>query len=67
MAAEYMLQDVWVDLLVCDAHNLHYRLSRLSDGKQAAAAIIGEDRAHELVFGTLWKIVGGMFASSGYC
>jgi protein-tyrosine phosphatase len=67
MAAEYMLQHGWVDLLASDAHNLQHRPPQLSDGKQAAAAIIGEDRAHELVFETPWKIVGGMFGSSGYC
>jgi len=67
MAAKHMLQQGWVDLLASDAHNLQYRPPQLSDGKQAAAAIIGEDRAHELVFETPWKIVGGMFGSSGYC
>lgn len=67
MAAEHMLQHGWVDLLASDAHNLQYRPPQLSDGKQAAAAIIGEDRADKLVFENPWKVVGGMFDSSGYC
>ncbi len=64
MAAKHILQQGWGDLLASDAHNLQYRPPQLSDGKRAAAAIIGEDRAHELVFETPWKIVGGMFGSS---
>jgi protein-tyrosine phosphatase len=63
MAAEYMLQHGWVDLLASDAHNLQFRPPQLSDGKRAAAAIIGEDKAHELIFENPWKVVGGMFGS----
>ena len=64
MAAKHILQQGWGGLLASDAHNLQYRPPQLSDGRREAAAIIGEDRAHELVFETPWKLVGGMFGSS---
>ncbi len=60
-AAEYMLRQGWVSLLATDAHNLNFRPPQLSEGLQAASAIIGEKEARALVYDNPWSLVGGMF------
>lgn len=64
LASEYMLQRAWADILASDSHNLHSRPPELSDGMEAAAAIIGAKKAHELVFEKPWALVSGMFGNA---
>jgi protein-tyrosine phosphatase len=62
MAAEYILQQGWANILASDAHNLRSRPPQLSDGKVAAAVITGARKAYELVCESPWKVAGGMFS-----
>jgi protein-tyrosine phosphatase len=48
-------------LLASDAHNLRHRPPQLSDGKQAAAEIIGSAQAESLVWDKPMQLVSGMF------
>jgi len=60
-AAAYMLEQGWVDILASDAHNLRSRPPELSDGKAAAAVVVGFEKAQRLVFDKPGYIAGGMF------
>ena len=61
-AAQYFLEQGWVDLLASDAHNLKSRPPELSDGREAAAALAGAAVAESLVHERPWSLVAGMFA-----
>ncbi|MFQ5519152.1 MAG: CpsB/CapC family capsule biosynthesis tyrosine phosphatase, partial [Mariprofundus sp.] len=59
--SDYILQQDWAFLLASDAHNLTHRPPQLSNGVCAATAIVGEQRATELVNVNPLSICGGMF------
>lgn len=60
-ALELLEQGV-VTVLASDAHNLKHRPPDLSEGREAAAEVVGEDNAWRLVVDNPWKIVGEQFA-----
>ena len=45
-----------VTILASDAHNIEYRPPVLSEGRDAAAALIGEPAAQRLVLDNPWQI-----------
>jgi len=57
--AEHLLRAGVVDVIATDAHSTTYRKPRMTAGMQAAAAIVGEDRAKRMVFGSPMKIISG--------
>ena len=58
--AEHLLRAGMVDVIASDAHSTGHRKPRLSAGMQAAAAIVGAERAQKMVFGNPVKIITGM-------
>lgn len=46
-----LLENGWVHVLATDAHNLSHRPPALADGRRAAAAIVGDALAWEMVSG----------------
>ncbi len=58
--AEHLLRAGVVDVIATDAHSTEHRKPLLSLGAQAAAAIVGQDAARRMVFGTPMKIISGM-------
>ncbi|HOI95415.1 MAG TPA: hypothetical protein PK250_11980 [Syntrophobacter fumaroxidans] len=46
-------------ILATDAHGLHVRTPRLSDGLSAAVSIVGEESARRMVDETPWSIIRG--------
>jgi len=60
-AAIQLLERGWVDLLATDAHNARHRPPELNAGRLAAALIVGDDVARDLVSRGPWSLVGGMF------
>lgn len=58
--AEHLLRAGVVDVIATDAHSTEHRKPLLSQGTQAAAAIVGQDAARRMVFGTPMKIISGM-------
>jgi len=59
--AEHILKQGWCDLLASDAHNLRSRPPQLSDGVEAAAAIVGKEQAQKLVVDHPMRLTAGMF------
>ena len=59
--AHQLLKMGCVTLLASDAHNAKFRPPRLDHGRDAAAAIIGVDKAQELVMDNPWAIVSSQF------
>jgi protein-tyrosine phosphatase len=59
--AHHLLREDVVTILASDAHNLDHRPPSLNAGVQAAAAIVGESRAQDLVRATPWKIAASHF------
>lgn len=58
--AEHLLRAGVVDVIATDAHSTGHRKPLLSQGSLAAAAIVGQDAARRMVFGTPMKIISGM-------
>lgn len=58
--AEHLLRAGVVDIIATDAHSTEHRKPVLSQGSLAAAAIVGQDAARRMVFGTPMKIISGM-------
>ncbi len=58
--AEFLLRKGYVTLLASDAHNLKHRPPRLDDGRDAAARIVGEALAREMVQDRPLAIITGM-------
>ena len=58
--AEYLLRAGVVDVIATDAHSTGRRKPKLSEGMQAAAEIVGPERAKQMVFDTPMKIISGM-------
>ena len=54
--AQQLLKEGYVTLLASDAHNIEHRPPVLSEGRDAAAAIIGEAAAQRLVVDNPWHI-----------
>lgn len=52
-----MLEQGWVEVLASDAHNLDYRPPELESGRQAAAEVIGDAAAWDLVMTNPLRIV----------
>ena len=50
--AEKMLMDDLVNIIATDAHSLKRRPPKLAEGRMAAAKLIGDEKAHKLVFDT---------------
>ncbi|MCB1687067.1 MAG: capsular biosynthesis protein [Halioglobus sp.] len=59
-----MLERGWVSVLASDAHNLNYRPPELASGRAAAARLIGEAAADDLVQGRPASILGITEASA---
>jgi protein-tyrosine phosphatase len=60
--AEQILSMGWAHVLASDAHN-DYRLPELNAGREAAAAIVGEEASWQLVRDNPWAIVGQRFTA----
>ena len=60
--AEQLLEMGCVTVLASDAHNAEHRPPRLDHGRDAAARIVGEKQAHELVFERPRSIVASQFS-----
>ncbi|GGC06632.1 exopolysaccharide biosynthesis protein [Marinobacterium zhoushanense] len=60
--AYQLLVDGRVTILATDAHNTEHRPPRLREGVQAAAALIGDKKAAELVTRNPWSIAQGHFS-----
>ncbi|OIN07244.1 tyrosine-protein phosphatase [Oceanisphaera psychrotolerans] len=60
--AEQLLKEGIVTVLASDAHNLQYRPPMLQQGRQAAAAIVGEVAALQLASVNPWTITESLFA-----
>jgi len=58
--AEHLLRVGVVDVIATDAHSIGHRQPRLSEGMQAAAKIVGMERAKQMVIGNPTKIISGM-------
>jgi len=56
-----LLEQGLITVLATDAHNEQHRPPILSAGLKAAAEIIGEDKAHQLVHQNPWTIVQSRF------
>ena len=54
--AQKLLKEDMVTILASDAHNIEYRPPILSEGRDAAAALIGEPAAQRLVLDNPWQI-----------
>lgn len=59
--AHWMLESGKVTVLASDAHNAQYRPPRLDHGRDAAAAIIGNELARELVYARPALLVSQQF------
>ena len=59
--ARSLLDEDLITVLASDAHNEHYRPPILTEGFNAAAEIIGEDKAYQLVHDTPWLISQSLF------
>jgi len=59
--ANEILKNNWCTVLASDAHNANHRPPDLNPGHQAAAKIIGESRAWDLVHTTPFRIVENQF------
>lgn len=56
-----MLERGWVTVLASDSHNLNHRVPELEPGRRAAAEVVGEQEASNLVNDNPWSIVKGLF------
>lgn len=56
-----LLENGWVQVLASDAHDAKYRYPDLSEGMNAAAAVVGQDAAKKLVIDNPWAIAGAQF------
>ncbi|NNE05759.1 MAG: capsular biosynthesis protein [Xanthomonadales bacterium] len=54
----------WVTILASDAHSSQWRPPVLSEGREAASAVVGEDQAWQLVHGRPWKIAEQHFEAA---
>lgn len=54
--ARKLLKEGMVTVLASDAHNIEYRPPILSEGRDAAAALIGEPAAQRLVLDNPWQL-----------
>ncbi|GAB3108689.1 capsular biosynthesis protein [Aestuariicella hydrocarbonica] len=61
--AEQLLEMGVVTVLASDAHHVGRRPVNLTAGREAAAAIVGQEEAHKLVYDNPLKIVGGQFVA----
>jgi len=59
--ADQILKNNWCTVLASDAHNVKSRPPNLNPGHQAAAQIVGESRAWDLVHTTPFSIVENQF------
>ena len=59
--ARQLLEKGVVTVLATDAHNIKRRPPTLSEGKEAAAVIVGQEMAARLVVDNPWKIVSCQF------
>ena len=55
-AAQYLLEEDWVTILATDAHNIEHRPPVLTQGVEAAALVVGEEKAMQLVTDNPWRI-----------
>jgi len=62
--AQALLEKGCVTILASDAHNAQHRPPQLAHGRDAAAEIIGEELATELVTSRPWELVKGQFLGS---
>lgn len=60
--AVQLLEEGLVTVLASDAHNIAHRPPVLSEGRSAAAEIVGDEMAYQLVYTNPWQIVSGRFA-----
>lgn len=60
--AHTLLKEDLVTILASDAHNIEYRPPVLSEGRDAAAVIIGEAAAQRLVLDNPWQIAQSKFS-----
>jgi len=58
-----LLEQGLVTVLASDAHNTKHRPPELARGRHAAAEIIGEEAADQLVLDNPWQIVGEQFVA----
>jgi len=58
--ADYLLGKGWVTVLASDAHNAKARRPVLSEGREAAAGIVGDAAANQLVTTNPQKILQGL-------
>lgn len=56
--AEFILGNRWAHVLATDAHNLEHRPPLLSEGRDAAARLVGKLLAHEMVVERPARILG---------
>ncbi len=56
--AVHLLEQEWVHVIATDAHNLQHRPPLLSEGRQAAAGIVGEALAEKMVVERPASILG---------
>lgn len=56
--AAFILRQRWAQVIATDAHNLEHRPPHLTEGVQAAAAIVGEKRARAMVSDFPAQILG---------
>jgi len=61
VCAEHLLEQGWVSYLASDAHNDKHRSPRLDHGRKAAALIVGEEMAQQLVFAAPKVLVQSQF------
>ncbi|WP_018294794.1 tyrosine-protein phosphatase [Mariprofundus ferrooxydans] len=59
--AHYLLEQGWVDVLATDAHNLNHRPPELKAGMDDTARLVGEAKAHALVYENSYVIAGYRF------
>ena len=57
--ANILLERDWVTILASDAHNSRHRPPVLSEGVQAAAVIVGDDKASAMVSSIPKRIISG--------
>jgi protein-tyrosine phosphatase len=59
--AEELLANGQITILATDAHNLRYRPPLLREGYEAAAAIVGDAAAEQLVLENPWRLSARLF------
>ncbi len=63
-AAEYILKKGWATILATDSHNLAHRPPLLREGAAAAAVIVGESKAWDMVSTVPARLSAQLFANA---